>query len=144
MQDKLRNGTALDREWLYSLYTRTMRQHIENTWGWNQEVQSRGFDEQLGAENFKVVTVDGDDIAGYCLKFTEDCLWLDMLLIEPSYQGRGIGKDLMDHINSLAKAKDLPVRLCSITANPATNFYKHLGYSEYKSDATLSYLEWEF
>lgn len=142
MHDELRHGSMQDRDWLYSLYCRTMRPYVEPSWGWDEEMQSRGFDEQLGAENFRIVAIEGSDIGGFCLKHKEDCVWLDMLLIEPSQQCRGIGGLVMKHIHTLAKSKNFPVRLCSIKTNPATDFYRHLGYTEYKEDATLSYLEW--
>tara|TARA_R110002073_G_scaffold77735_7_gene188053 strand:- start:715 stop:1080 length:366 start_codon:yes stop_codon:yes gene_type:complete len=118
-----------------------MRPYVEPSWGWDEEIQSKGFDEQLGAENFKIVSIEESDIGGFCLKYREDCLWLDMLLIEPSHQCKGTGGLVMKHIHALAESNNLPVRLCSIKANPATNFYRHLGYIEYKEDATLSYLE---
>lgn len=141
MQDQWRIGDEQDRQWLYSLYSQTMRPFVEPTWGWDEEIQSKGFDEQLGAENFKIISIEGEEAGGYCLKLRDDCLWLDMLLLHPSHQGHGIGQRLMDHIHAYADAKKLPVRLCSIKVNPSTDFYKHLGYIEYKQDESLSFLE---
>ncbi len=142
MQDDIRSGKTSDREWLYSLYCRTMRPYVEQVWGWDEELQSKGFDEQLGAENFKVLSVDGTEVAAYCLKRKDNELWLDMILIEPARQESGIGRKIVELIHSQAIADNLPVRLCSIKVNPATEFYKHLGYTEYKTDEVLSYLEW--
>ena len=142
MQVDIRNGEALDRNWVYSLYSRTMRPFVEQVWGWDEEIQSKGFDEQLGVENFKIVSIDDIDVGGYCLKTKENELWLDMILIEPSQQNNGIGRKIVELIHDQAKAKNIPVRLCSMKVNPATEFYKHLGYIEYKNDNALSYLEW--
>ncbi len=143
MQYDIRNGESTDRAWLYSLYCRTMRPFVEQIWGWDEEIQSKGFDEQLGAENFKIVSVGGVEVGGYCLKQKDYELWLDMILIEPAHQNNGIGKMIVDLIHSQANARNLPVRLCSIKINPATEFYKYLGYTEYKSDDALSYLVWD-
>lgn len=118
-----------------------MRPYVEPVWGWDEVIQSKGFDGQLGAENFKIFSIDGIDVGGYCLKPKADSYWLDMLLVEPTHQSSGIGKRIMAHIQSRAESEALPIRLCSIKTNPATNFYKHLGYTEYKQDATLIYLE---
>ncbi len=142
MQDDIRNGKASDRDWVYSLYCRTMRPYVEQVWGWDGKIQSKGFDEQLGAENFKIVSVEDNDVGGYCLKCKENELWLDMILIEPTWQHSGIGRKIVELIHGQARAKNLPVRLCSMKVNPATEFYKHLGYIEYKNDDALSYLEW--
>lgn len=46
MQDELRIGSVLDRDWLYYLYSRTVRSYVGHSWGWDEEVQSKGFDEQ--------------------------------------------------------------------------------------------------
>lgn len=142
MQDDVRNGRTSDRDWLYSLYSRTMRPYVEQVWGWDEDLQSRSFDEQLGAVSFRVVSVDGIGVGGYCLKRKDDEFWLDMILVEPTRQKDGIGRKLMELIHGQAKADNLPVRLCSMKINPATKFYRHLGYTEYKNDANLSYLEW--
>jgi len=118
-----------------------MRPYVEPVWGWDEDIQSQGFDEQLGAVNFKILTLGRVDIGGYCLKRRDDCYWLDMILLDAKYQDQGMGKEMMEVVHSIAASLNLPVRLCSMKINPATQFYKHLGYKEYKSDDALSYLE---
>ncbi|PCI73822.1 MAG: hypothetical protein COB20_15815 [SAR86 cluster bacterium] len=142
MKAEYRTGTELDRRWLYALYCETMRPHVEATWGWNEAMQAKGFDEHLGADNFEILIENNKDVAAYCIKLKDDGLWLEMVLVKPALQGTGIGKKIMRHIQSLATGQQTALRLCSMKINPATDFYRKLGYSEYQEDENLSYFEW--
>jgi len=124
------------------LYCETMRPHVEATWGWDEDIQAKGFDEHLGAENFKILTQSDKDVAAYCIQLKDDGLWVEMVLVKPALQGTGIGKKIMHHIQTLAAGQQATLRLCSMKINPATDFYRKLGYREYLEDENLRYFEW--
>ncbi len=142
MKTEYRIGTELDRRWLYALYCETMRPYVEEIWGWDEDTQAKGFDDRLGAENFKILIQRNNDVAAYCIELKDNGFWVEMVLVKPALQGTGIGKKIMRHIQSLAAGQQTTLRLCSMKISPATDFYRKLGYREYLEDENLSYFEW--
>jgi len=55
----------------------------------------------------------------------EDALYIRMIFLSPSYQGKGIGNFLMESFEKLGYKK---LRLLVWDNNPSLNFYKKLGY----------------
>jgi GNAT superfamily N-acetyltransferase len=119
-----------------------MRPYVEETWGWDESLQSKGFDEALGASNFKILMADDADVAAYCINSRDACVWLGMMFVVPELQGTGLGKRLMNQIQRIAASYQKSLRLCSIRSNPATELYGSLGYSIYKEEGPLVYFEW--
>ena len=57
MECRLRPATNRDREFLYRLHCRTMREVIERTWGWDDDWQVKDFDRRMGACQVFVIDV---------------------------------------------------------------------------------------
>ena len=127
----LKKGKESDKEWLYSLYCKTMRTCIEKTWGWDEKFQYEGFSNNLSPEHFEIVVLHGKSIGGFCLKEKIDHLWLEMILIDPLYQGKGLGKALLQSIIRTSLSKGIPLKLSVIKANPVKQFYEKLGFEQY-------------
>lgn len=141
VQLQIRQANNDDAEWIYQLYRLTMKSYIEATWEWDEKVQSDGINTQLGIENFTVFSAS-DEIAGcYCLKDKGDHLWLHLILVKPHWQDQGVGRAAMEHIQSLAGDKDKPLRFRALKINPAAEFYRHIGYSQYDEDEVRYYFE---
>jgi N-acetylglutamate synthase-like GNAT family acetyltransferase len=128
-----------DEAWLFELYRTTMKEYVEKTWGWDEAVQHDGFTNHLGVANFVICLHDNDTAGCFCLKDEGDHLWLHLVLIDPQLQNRGIGRAIMEHIESISSAADKPMRLCTMKVSPATEFYRHLGYIQYKEDEACVY-----
>ena len=139
---KLRNGSQSDQKWLYDLYCRTMRPCIETTWGWNEEFQVYGFSSNLAPSTFRIITIDEQDIGGFCLKEKDDHFYLDIILIDPIHQKKGVGKSAMNHMMGIAKNKNLPLKLSVIKKNIVKEFYEKLGFLQYDEDEEFYRMEW--
>jgi len=139
---QLMDGKTPDREWLYNLYQNAMRSCIDATWGWNEEFQSNGFDNNLKPTDWKIIKNDIERIGGFVLKEGNDHLWLEMIIIKPGYQQEGIGRRILTYIQSIAKEKSLPLRLSIIKANPVRPFYLKLGFSQYDEDDSFYKMQW--
>lgn len=78
--------------------------------------------------------IEGDDVAGVCaLKQDEDGEWeLTKMAVDPKFQGRGIGKTIMEAVESYAR-DDLGksrIYLISNTKNAAAiRLYKRCGWT---------------
>jgi len=139
---KLRSGNQYDKEWLYNLYCRTMRPCIEATWGWNEKFQVDGFSSNLAPSMFRIITIDEQNIGGFCLKEKKYYFYLELILIDPIHQKKGIGKIAMNHMMSIANNKNLPLKLSVIKKNIVKGFYEKLGFFQYDEDEDFYRMEW--
>jgi GNAT superfamily N-acetyltransferase len=138
----LRYGIANDKDWLYALYCKTMKPCIEATWGWDKQFQIEGFKNNLAPIYWQIINDGRDDLGGFVLKEKPDHLWLEMIIIDPVHQKRGIGRTLLTFIKECAIEKQLPLRLSVIKANPVVPFYQKLGFRQYDEDDAFYKLEW--
>ena len=136
------DGETFDREWLYHLYQHAMKPCIEATWGWDEEFQSKGFDIHLKPAYWKIIVNNLDRIGAFVLKEGDDYLWLEMIIIRPEYQQKGIGRRVLTYIQTIAKEKSLPLRLSVIKANPVRPFYLKLGFDQYEEDESFYKMQW--
>jgi ribosomal protein S18 acetylase RimI-like enzyme len=139
----LRKGNADDKQWLYELYCQTLRPAIEQTWGWEEGFQMKQFNEHLKPDNFEILTIGGNPIGGFYVVENADHFWLEMLLINPSYQSKGIGNKVIKQIQRMSAAKKKPLKLCVIKSNPVQPFYEKLGFRVYEEDKAFYKMIWE-
>lgn len=137
-----------DMDWAYQLFRTTMKEYIDQTWGWDELFQRHGFDENIRSSGLVIVsladnTAQNDnpqnvtqditqaitDIGAYSLKQKTDHLLLDMLLVAPHWQRHGHGSRILQHILQQGKAASQPIRLSVLRNNPAYHFYCRHGFS---------------
>lgn len=128
-----RKAKAREMDWAYQIFKTGMQSYITRTWGWNELFQEHSFFDNLPASSFIIASVDipdqgRTDIGGYCLKQKQDHLYLEMLLIEPSWQRQGYGTAIMTDVMQQAAKLNSPVRLSVLKINPALHFYHQLGF----------------
>lgn len=56
---------------------------------------------------------------------------IQLVLVEPKFQGKGIGKKLMKHLEKYAKGKVKRTRLHVLVENKALGFYEKLNYKKH-------------
>ena len=132
MRHTLRPATAADHDFVKRLLLTTSRAYVEQTWGWNDEIQ------QLVNEDFErwfnppasgqIVQVGGQDIGYLKVADHEDGVLLDMVLLDPTYQNRGLGTALISPIVEDAHARGEAVVLQVLKVNPSKRLYQRLGF----------------
>lgn len=84
----------------------------------------------------EIILVDGKD-AGYCsIERFSDHIFVEQLAIDPTYQGKGIGTQVLQEVMEEAKAKNLPIKLQVLKENMAQNLYRKLGFREVEQTPT--------
>ena len=105
------------------------REYVDKVWGWDEDKQQKLHRERFGAQDFRVVSLKGEDVGIMALCVEPDCLKLNQLFLMPSHQGMGIGAECMLRIIDEARELGLPVRLRVLKVNPrALAFYRRLGF----------------
>ena len=113
---------------LFSLYELTLRPHIEAAFGWDE-----GFQRQRWAayadQDRRQILIEGLAAGLLVLRQDPDALHVSLLLLDPAWQGRGLGRRVMERFQTEAETSGLPVTLSCFRGNTrALAFYQGLGY----------------
>ncbi len=122
---RLRPAKEADRDFLFDLHRRAMRDYVELLWGWDEVAQQRLFDERFVSLQYQVIQADGEDIGVLQLRDRPGEVVLDLIELLPAWQGKGIGTAIIRSLLAQGKAVSLRV----LTSNPrAAALYERLGF----------------
>ncbi len=144
MDFKTRQGVIADKKWLYKLYCSTMRAYIEQTWGWDEEFQRKGFQTNLHPTKFRIVIVNDNDVGAYLVNEENNHYWLEMLLVCKKMQGKGLGTAIIKKIQAQSEKNDKPLKLSVLKVNPAKEFYSSLGFCVCDQDESFFKMKWAY
>ena len=125
----LRKAGPGDSEFVYFVKKAAVGEYVEKAWGWDEDEQRRLHEQRFGAQDFRVINVDGTDVGIMSAVEGPDCVKVNQLYILPEHQGRGIGRECMLMMMEQGRRLGLPVRLRVLKVNPrALAFYERLGF----------------
>jgi GNAT superfamily N-acetyltransferase len=120
-----------DLEFLWRLHTATMREYVDQTWGWDDAFQQRRFRETFLADRggLEIIEAGGHPIG--CLRVVRELerWFLAAIEIAPSHQRKGVGSAIITGLCQEADAAGLPVDLRVLKVNPAIELYRRLGFA---------------
>lgn len=127
---KLRKACQDDKEFVYQVKRAALKEYVEQTWGWDEDIQRKLHDRRFGSQEFQIVGLDGHDVGIMSVALEPDCVFLNQIYILPGYQGQGIGRKCMLIVFEEATKLNLPVKLKVLKVNPrAAAFYERLGFA---------------
>jgi ribosomal protein S18 acetylase RimI-like enzyme len=125
----LRPATEGDREFLYALHCATMRDVIEQTWGWDDAWQRADFEKRFAAYTVSIIEAGSRSVGSLWLEQRPDSLYIHELQVAPPHQGRGIGTAVIEMVIEQGASRGLPITLSVVPANPrARDLYERLGF----------------
>jgi len=125
----LRQATGDDFAFLYDLHRTTIREAVEATWGWDEAFQHRRFREHFDPAGSQIIVVDGRDVGVLQVEEWGDEVFLGLIEIALSHQGRGLGTRVIKDVMAVAHAEKRPVHLHVLRTNPrARRLYERLGF----------------
>jgi ribosomal protein S18 acetylase RimI-like enzyme len=129
MHISLRPATAADKEFLYELHRATMREYIDETWGWDEEWQRREFEGRFSKANQQVILADGTAVGMLEVEYRPDELFIANIQVRPSAQRRGIGSLIIAELVTQGRRTNQPVTLQVLEVNlDALRLYERLGF----------------
>ena len=123
----LRPATAHDYDFLRWLHRATLREYVDQTWGWDEDRQATLFRERFDPSRDQIVLVDGQDAGVLRVERREGGLFLASLLIAPAYQGHGVGTAILEDLKAEAARAGVPLGLQVLKVNPARRLYERHG-----------------
>ncbi len=139
MQIVLRPGVTRDREYVWWLHCETMRQYVDETWGWDQTWQRRRFDETFDPLSYLIIEKDGESIGRISVRRPGDEIFLAGIEIAPEQQNQGIASQLIGELLHESDQLRLPIKLQVLKVNPARRLYERLGFV-YTGETPTHYL----
>ncbi len=140
MDSQLRRAVAHDANWLFAIYRSTMKPNIDAAWGWDEEFQRNAFKQHLPLTDWTVIVQNQQALGGYIVYEKPDHLWLEMIIVAPEFQRRGVADAVMDHLKNTDQSGR--IRLSVMKVNPALQFYLQRGFTQYDQDDWSYKLEW--
>lgn len=143
-QDQFRTETAktADAGWLGEIRVEAMRPSLEAVGRFDRQRARDRFITSFCAEDTKIV-YQSEEVAGFfVVRNGTDHLYLDHLYIAPAFQGRGIGRRVIDDLKAEALSLALPIRLLALNGSPANKFYQSCGFKFVSADTLDTQYEW--
>ena len=129
MEWQLRTAFVSDQGFLYDLHRRTMRDVIEQTWGWDEEWQRADFSTRLAACDVSVIEVNSERAGSLWIEYRSGAIHIVELQLLPNVQRQGIGTGVVQGLMQRAASQAASLTLSVVPANPgAKRLYERLGF----------------
>lgn len=138
-----RAATIDDTDFARSVHHRAYREVIERQYGpWDESTQDKLFAAAWSAAQHEIVFCDEGRCGYTSIESRDDCFYLHELVVDPDFQGRGIGTHILQDVIAQAILKGIPVRLRTHVTNHAANLYRRMGFQETARTESHVSMEW--
>jgi GNAT superfamily N-acetyltransferase len=123
----LEGASAGDFEALHALRLRAMRESLERLGRYDPQQARERLAAGFAPEHTQHIVVDGRRVGFVVLKRLSHVMRLDHLYIDPPFQRRGIGAQVMRWVLAQADEAQFPLELCALKGSNANRFYLRHG-----------------
>ena len=131
-----RPARETDLEFLYQLHVLTMKEYVDQTWGWDEPFQQSVFRKNFNPAELQVVTFNNSDIGMIAVEYQDEVTFLRVIEIHPHYQRQELGTHILRSLLDKAAHSRKPVVLRVLKVNPAQRLYQRLGFKVVEETAT--------
>lgn len=136
------NAGLSQAEDLASLRARAMRPSLEAVGRYDPDRARARVLSEFDPTATWTIRVDDTDVGFFVLRDKVDHLYLDHLYVDTPFQGQGIGRAVVSHVQELGLYQAKPVRLIALIKSPANAFYLACGFREIAQDGVDVTYEW--
>ncbi len=136
----LRPAVEGDFAFLYALHAATMKEYVDQTWGWDEAFQQSRYQESFVPGDTRIITWDGKEIGMLATEERDADVFLSLIEIDPGHQRQGIGALIISRVIEEAARIGKPVFLHVLKVNPAKRLYDRLGFSVVDETPTHFYM----
>ena len=128
----LRTAKTNDKNFVDALTRLSMQTLVEKVWQTEAEREYYYTLNPFEAEHTKIVQYEGKDIGRISLRDSSEERWIIAIHLMPAYQGKGIGKYLLNKVIEKATEEKKDLFLTVLTVNPAKYLYEKLDFEIYE------------
>lgn len=128
---KLRQALQNDKDFVDSLTRVVMMPYVTQQWKNQIDIEKYFSLNEFDLPNTKIIQYNNEDIGRLTVVYSKDNIKIDNIHILPNYQGKGIGRKLIEDLIAEANDLNLPLALQVLEVNPAQKLYKALGFEIY-------------
>jgi GNAT superfamily N-acetyltransferase len=132
-------ATERDAEALVSLRIVAMRESLERIGRFDPARARERFLSTFQPQHTRHILVDGERAGFVVVKPVDDDLLLDHLYIDPRFQNRGVGRNVLATVFAEADAKRVPLRVGALRGSDSNRFYLRHGFVLVKEDEWDNY-----
>ncbi len=125
---KLEPVSPHDFDELLALRLRAMRDSLERLGRYDEQRARERLAAGFDAAQTQHICVGGQRVGFLVLKTLSHAMRLDHLYIDPAFQSRGTGQQVLQWVFRQADRAQLPVELCALKGSEANRFYLHHGF----------------
>jgi GNAT superfamily N-acetyltransferase len=125
---KLEPVSPDDFDELLALRLRAMRDSLERLGRYDEQRARERLAAGFDATHTQHIFFEGQRVGFVVLKTLSHAMRLDHLYIDPAFQARGIGHQVLQWVFREADRVQLPVELCALKGSEANRFYLHHGF----------------
>jgi len=92
----LRPISEADFEWALALHRDAVGEYVNEIWGWEDQAQRQMFSERSARRPRQVIELGGEHVGVLEMEDRPDELYLALLKLSPSWQGKGLGTDILE------------------------------------------------
>ncbi len=144
MEYQILKCTEEDKEWLFGLHERAMREYVEKVYGWDPEREKAYFDNKRIMSRYHLILNEKDGkIGAINFEIIDDAIKIYRIEILPNYQNKGIGSVILDKMIEKSKDENKNIELRVFKINPAHRLYSRKGFKIFKESDTHFYMKYE-
>ncbi|MFQ3229765.1 GNAT family N-acetyltransferase [Reinekea sp.] len=140
MQVRLLPANEEDKAEVWDMFVPAMRPYIEKIWSWEIEWQANEFNSRFFELNTSFVIYKESKIGYVQYELNENDTYLNMIVLDPRFQGEALGREALHLIQNLQPDKRLRLR-CFHVNKRALCFYLNNGFTVLESEESSILLE---
>lgn len=129
-------------ERLADIRVEAMRPSLEAAGRFDPDRARERFLKSFRPEDTRILCLDDSVVGFYVVRRNADHFYLDHLYVTAAFQGRGIGRRVVDDLKVEAEMHALPVRLMALNGSPSNDFYQSCGFRFVSADDLDTMYEW--
>ena len=129
---QLRDATNDDIEYARVIHHSAYKDVLLSQFGsWDEDLQISFFKDAWDSHRHSILLKNGIRYGYVAVSETHEEILIDELVIEPQFQGRGIGSAFLQAMICKAQRLKIPIRLQALKKNRAAKLYEKLGFVRY-------------
>jgi len=126
-----RKATDNDITLTYSIKQRSTKHLVEKIWGWDNNFQIDYHRKNFAPNRTQIIIYDSSEVGFFVINEYPDKIFIENILIDPVFQGKGIGTKVLTDIMTRATSKKVELQVFKIN-DKAKHLYDRLGFETYE------------